>query len=159
MNEEQEKDNFTENPKIIVDQGWKEQVEKEKEELRRQQEQDSSQGSPANSSEMPIPEASFLVLVSALSAQAMSALGLLVDQQTGKPSTDRAMAKHFIDLLGTLEEKTKGNLDAEESQILQESLHQLRMLYVATANQLEAGESTAGETKRTGPASPIIQLP
>lgn len=158
MNEFEGSDTSDENSRIIVDESWKEQVEKEKEQLRAEQEKSGSGADSQTSAELPIPEASFSVLVSALGSQAMAALGLLVDPQTGQPAADRLMAKHFIDLLGTLEEKTRGNLDSDENQLLQESLHQLRMLYVATANP---SSDTGGNRndKHPNPSSPIIQLP
>ena len=45
------------------------------------------------------------------------------------------MAKHSIDMLALLEEKTRGNLDGEEERILQQVLYDLRMRYVAIAKR------------------------
>ena len=59
----------------------------------------------------------------------MTALGFFPDP-SGTMEPNRSMAKHFIDTLGVLEEKTAGNLDEEESSMLQETLHQLRMAYM-----------------------------
>ena len=69
------------------------------------------------------------MLVTTLSAQAMTALGFFPDP-SGESKPNRAMAKHFIDTLGVLEEKTVGNLDDEEKNMLSETLHQLRMAFI-----------------------------
>ena len=47
------------------------------------------------------------------------------------------MAKHLIDTLAIIEEKTKGNLSTDESAMLTNVLHQLRMLYVAVQGQVK----------------------
>ena len=132
-------------PKIIVDDDWKTQVQAEKEALKQMEESktenadDSAEASPDSSTEnddagampeMELPPASFEMLITTLSAQAMSALGFLPDPATGKANTNRSMAKHFIDTLGVIEEKTKGNLTDAESNLLNETLHQLRMAFV-----------------------------
>lgn len=145
-------------PKIIVDESWKEQVEREKEALREQQQQAQANSEAPDSLDDFIPEASFSVLVSLLGTQAMSALGLLADPQTGEAIPNRRLAKHFIDLIGTLEEKTNGNLSSDEAQVLRESLHQLRMLYVTMANQPHMTDNGEGEPAQKS-SSPIIQLP
>ena len=129
-----------EDPKIIVDDDWKSQVAKEKEEAAKQAEH------AADSADMPeLPPASFSILVSTLSTQAVAAMGFLPDPATGKPNVNRPMAKHFIDTLGVLEEKTKGNLTDDEAKMLTETLHQLRMGFVASKDQVvdngDAGEA------------------
>ncbi len=77
-----------------------------------------------------LPPAEFLTLVQMFSTQAIVALGLIPDPQSGRPQPRLKLAKHFIDLLGVLEDKTRGRLSAEEEQILTASLHELRMAYV-----------------------------
>lgn len=120
-----------EEPKIIVDEDWKSQVEKEKEALANAPEtpDESEQG------EGELPPASILGLVSMFATQSMAALGLLVDPETGQAHVSRPMAKHFIDLLGVLQEKTQGNLTEEEAGHLRDALHQLRMVYIQTEGQ------------------------
>jgi hypothetical protein len=78
-----------------------------------------------------LPAPSFAVLVQLLASQAMMAMGKL--QVPGQPELkpDLDAAKHFVDLLGVLEEKTKGNLTAEESAMVGAVAHELRMIYVA----------------------------
>ena len=82
----------------------------------------------------------------------MAALGLLADPMSGEVSANRPVAKHCIDMLGVLEEKTKGNLTEDEAAQMRDALHQLRMVYVQTENM--AAESTE---PKEAPSS--IELP
>ena len=136
-----------EEPKIIVDDDWKSQVEKEKEELK-----ESADGPEGEAEEHALPPASFMVLMSTLATQAMAAMGLIPDPMTGQPSVNLPMAKHFIDLLGMLQEKTQGNLTEEEANHLRDGLHQLRMIFVSSE------QSASGAEGETAPKS-SIELP
>jgi len=122
-------------PKIIVDDDWKSQVEKEKAELKEKEEDPKGPDAAPDSESFEMPPANFIVLMSTLATQSMSALGFIPDPMTGKPRVNRPMAKHFIDTLAMLQEKTKGNLTEEESAHLRDTLHQLRMAYVGSADQ------------------------
>ena len=83
-----------------------------------------------DSAETPdIPPARFDILLQLLSSQAILALGLIPDPQ-GKTEVRLPLARHFIDLLAVLESKTKGNLDAQEAKTLEQSLHELRVLFL-----------------------------
>ena len=128
----------TEDSKIVVDDDWKSQVEKEKEQLKEQVA--SGESDSAAAGEPELPPATFMILMSTLATQAMAAMGLIPDPVSGKPTVNRPMAKHFIDLLTMLQEKTKGNLTEEESAHLRDGLHQLRMIYVSAGNQPEPTE-------------------
>jgi hypothetical protein len=90
---------------------------------------DSAEGS--RSAPPNIPSASFMSLVQMLATQSMAALGMMAGPD-GKVHKEPAIAKHFIDLLSVLEEKSKGNLDALEAKMLDSLLHDLRMAYVQT---------------------------
>lgn len=138
-----------EEPKIIVDDDWKSQVEREKEKLK-----DSGNGpeSEGKAEEHELPPASFMVLMSTLATQAMAAMGLIPDPMTGQPSVNLPMAKHFIDLLGMLQEKTQGNLTEEEANHLRDGLHQLRMIFVSSE------QASAGTDGEAAPKS-SIELP
>ena len=143
-----------EEPKIIVDEDWKSQVENEKEALR-QQEAATSESEPAHSDSHGIPEASFQVLLATLATQAMAMLGLLGDVDgSGAPQTNLPMARHLIDMIAVLDEKTKGNLTSEESTALNENLHQLRMAFLAVS-QNQGGSAATDEA----PAKSSIELP
>ena len=118
----------SEEPKIIVDEDWKSQVEKEKEQLRKEE--------AAPTPDQPeIPEASFEILLATLGTQAMAMMGLLPNPDGSAPETHLGMARHLIDMIAVLDEKTKGNLNEQESAALNENLHQLRMAYVAVSQQ------------------------
>ncbi len=68
----------------------------------------------------PPPPASFEVLISMLFTQAMAMLGQMPDPASGESRTNKPYAKHYIDTLEMLEEKTSGNLKDEETKILSE---------------------------------------
>ena len=71
-----------------------------------------------------------MLLVASLGTQAMVALGLMPQAGQQAEPADPVMAKHFIDLIAVIEEKTKGNLTADENQYVQETLYSLRMAFV-----------------------------
>ncbi len=75
-------------------------------------------------------EASFSLLVMSIASNAMMAMGLSPDPQTGKSETDKNLARFNIDLLVILKNKTKGQLDAEESGLLEHILQDLQMKFV-----------------------------
>jgi len=130
-------------PDIIVDDDWKAQVEKEKEAIQNKKDADASGDAPPQSkTEAPesfeMPPASFLVLMSTLATQSMASMGMMLGPGASEPKVNRPMAKHFIDTLAMLQEKTKGNLTEEESAHLRDALHQLRMAYVALAEKTPA---------------------
>lgn len=133
-------------PKIIVDTDWKEQVAKEKEAASEAAaaepdasatEIDHEAGSPvaeqpADQELPPPPPATFDVLISMLFTQALAMLGQMPDPGTGKATVNKPYAKHHIDTLEMLQEKTSGNLSDDETKMLSEALHALRMAYVNT---------------------------
>jgi hypothetical protein len=94
-------------------------------------------GEPAGASaaqdvrDYPLPAPSLAFLATTLGTQAMVALGEVPNPITGKLERLPNQAKHFIDTLAMLEEKTAGNRTPEESALLSSLLHQLRMAYVA----------------------------
>lgn len=82
-----------------------------------------------------LPPADFQYLVLFLATQAMLCLGEQPDPSTGDRIQNLPAAKHTIDLLGVIHEKTKGNLTDDESQLLDNMLYDLRMRYVRTSGQ------------------------
>jgi uncharacterized protein DUF1844 len=84
--------------------------------------------------ELPAPDFDFLVY--SLRLQAEMSLGILPLGEVEEP--DFELASHHIDLLAMLQEKTKGNLTAEEQQMLDNSLCELRMRFVETQKELAA---------------------
>lgn len=61
---------------------------------------------------------------------AMVSLGEMEHPETNAHHVDLESAKHTIDILRLLQEKTEGNLDEEESKLFQSLLHKLRVAYV-----------------------------
>lgn len=84
--------------------------------------------------EAPLPPASFSLLVLSLRMQAEMQLGLVhFGEEKDRPEPDLDGARHAIDLLAILQEKTKGNLTIEEQRLLENSLTELRFRYVQAA--------------------------
>ena len=81
-----------------------------------------------------MPPASFGTLVQSLLTQSLFYLGDLA-MQGGEPTVNLDMAKHQLDTLAVLEEKTKGNLTPEEQRMLDGGLYEVRMRYVAVASE------------------------
>jgi hypothetical protein len=78
----------------------------------------------------PLPEVNFTSLIFSLSSSAFFNMGEIADPQTGERHKDLLLAKHSIDIIAMLGEKTKGNLDEEEEKFLESILADLRMRYV-----------------------------
>jgi Domain of unknown function (DUF1844) len=78
--------------------------------------------------------ASFLSLIMSLASNAAANLGMMPHPATGETGVDLATAKHWIDVLGMLEKKTSGNLDPQESQVIEGLLADLRMQFVSLQN-------------------------
>jgi hypothetical protein len=77
-----------------------------------------------------MPKIDFATFVISLNSSALVQLGVLADPTTGEKSKNLSIAKQTIDILGMLEEKTKGNLNADEVHMLKSILYDLRILYV-----------------------------
>jgi hypothetical protein len=77
-----------------------------------------------------LPEINFSTFIFSLNSSALLHLGVIEDPNTGQKTKDLPLAKQTIDILGMLEEKTKGNLTEDEAGILKNFLYELRMLYV-----------------------------
>ena len=121
-----------EGPKIIIDEGWKAQVEREREEALKPAEE------PADETDQELAEAGmslFDYLVSTLAAQTMIALGLVAEEGQEKVVVDLGTANHLIDSLMMLQEKTKGNLTENEKKNLIEAISELQRVFAARAQQ------------------------
>jgi hypothetical protein len=97
-------------------------------------ETDSAAAGQPIEQEVPLPPASFSLLVLSLRMQAEMQLGLVhFGEEKDRPEPDFDAARHAIDLLAILQEKTKGNLTIEEQRLLENSLTELRFRYVQAA--------------------------
>ena len=94
--------------------------------------------------------ASFLSLIMSLASNAAASLGMMPHPVTGESGVDLATAKHWIDVLGMLEKKTKGNLDQQEAQLLESLLADLRMQYVSFSSSPTAPPARFSASDITG---------
>jgi hypothetical protein len=87
-------------------------------------------GEPYGDERSGAAEPSFSTLLISLSTQALMYLGEIPDLEGGEAKKDLPAARNIIDLLGVLQQKTAGNLDANESALLERILYDLRMRFV-----------------------------
>jgi hypothetical protein len=116
-----------------TDETWKEKAQKEKRKL-------ADDAEAGGHYDLPAP--SFLGIVEELSVRALLALGQLSNPATEEVYFDLESAKYMIDLLGILEEKTKGNLTVSEKAALEQVLHGLRLTFVQAGRNAPAMEGT-----------------
>lgn len=90
-------------------------------------------------SSMPIPPANFSFLIYSLTTQAQIQLGLLRMDENEPPRANLPIARHTIDMLGMLQEKTQGNLDIQEKLLLENTLTDLRYRYVQATQEPKKG--------------------
>jgi hypothetical protein len=121
--------------KIIIDEDWKQQAKKEKEVLAEKEE--AQKQAEQEGGHRELPEGDFAALLSMLFTQTLFSLGFLQVKGQEKRAPDLALAKYNIDMLETLEAKTKGNLNDEEQQAITSALGELRMVYVKVAGKTE----------------------
>ena len=100
--------------------------------------------------EFPLPPPSFEFLVLSLKMQAEMRLGLLPglgseDDQSSGP--DLAGARHAIDMLAMIVEKTRGNLSIEEGRLIENSLTELRFRFVQTSETVHKEKAQKEQTK------------
>lgn len=91
--------------------------------------------------DVPLPDPTLVQLVSGLAAQAMMSLGIFPNPVDGSTNILVHQAKHLIDTITMLDEKTKGNQTKEESETLTHVLHELRMIFVAAQNEKNRREA------------------
>jgi hypothetical protein len=108
------------------DERWKEEARKEKERLDKALREKRERT-------YHVPEANFSLFISGLATQVLISLGELTNPLTGKKEKSLPEAKYTIDTLAILKEKTRGNLTAEESALLEGYLTDLRLRYVKSA--------------------------
>jgi hypothetical protein len=151
-----------EQPRIHVDSDWKREARAEKERLARESEAEAARartapaagagaaaapgaghaaGAPGQEDAFGqeshghgIPPATLGVLVEMLATQAAISMSDQHDPETGQPLQNLDLAKHYIDLMAVVEEKTRGNLTDDERRLLDTLLYELRMAYVSAAS-------------------------
>ncbi|MCC7407154.1 MAG: DUF1844 domain-containing protein [Phycisphaeraceae bacterium] len=129
-------------PKIQIDSDWKAQAQAEKEKLA-QKAQSAPAGGAAGGSRAASgggagggggPPADFTTLVSTMATQALLAMGLIADPRSGQRYLSLDVARHHIDMLAVIEQKTKGNLTEQEQELVSGTLYELRQHYIQVAS-------------------------
>lgn len=129
-----------ETPRIIVDDDWKAEAQREKEEADRQTRDIPRAGE--------IPGASLPELIEMIALQATVGLGAVRDPQTNQPiPPNLPLAKHYIDMLEVLQDKTQGNLEDEEQKFLGQVLSDLRMAFVQISSALHQSQAQESPEK------------
>ena len=97
----------------------------------------------------------FAHLIISLAQSAMLGLGKIVNPMTKKSEVNLDAAQQAIDLLDMLEVKTRGNLNADEQNMMKSTLSMLKLNYVETANAAPASAPAAAAAPAGGePAAP-----
>jgi uncharacterized protein YjaG (DUF416 family) len=110
-----------------IDENWKEAVTNEKETLKKE-------------NKFIPPEPDFNFFITTLALQASISLGQVANPATNKIEEDITQARFLIDTLGILKEKTKGNLTADETNLLENLLYELRMQYISKNKKGETND-------------------
>ncbi len=128
-----------EEKKIIIDEDWKSQVEAEKEAVDKNDDA-AEDKTPESSAETgaTLPPPNLVFLASSLYLQGMVSLGLLPNPakpDATQPEVHLEQARHAIDTLQMLQEKTEGNRTPQETTELETMLHELRMAFLGMQQQ------------------------
>lgn len=126
--------------KIIVDDDWKAEARREKERLVQE---------ASGPAELPPP--SLEELVNLIAVQALAAMGLLPGPGGERIPPQVEVAKHFIDMLQLLEDKTRNNLTPEEKRLLDQVLYETRMSFVQAVGGGAAPPGAVPPPPKTAP--------
>ena len=118
-----------------VDESWKDAVSSEKVDKPDSPSMEGSVPVTGEGEEAEYGELNFLNYLSSLVFQAMIFLGDMPNPVTQQPEKNLRQAKFLIDTLALLKEKTKGNLNKQEEELLNGSLYELQMRYVDVLKQ------------------------
>ena len=106
----------------------------------------------------------FMTFLAGLAQQALMQMGEIESPFSGQREVDMQGARYTVELLNTIQIKTKGNLTPDEAQSLDEAIHDLKMRYVEVAQEVQrqmqaqmqkAGAPGAGGGRRPGPGGAI----
>ncbi len=89
-----------------------------------------AQGRENKNADCSMPEVTFSTFILSMASSALVQLGEVPNPENGRTDQDLLMAKHSIDILSMLQEKTRNNLDASEKEMLDALLYELRMKFV-----------------------------
>ena len=115
-----------------VDEDWKRraQLEKEQDAAKVAPPPPPGQASPGAAPKAGAANPNFMGLVESLATQALMFMGAVRDPMTGAVHQDMGQAQQMVDMLGMIEEKTRGNLTKEEADMLKQVLDEVRMHFV-----------------------------
>lgn len=107
----------------------------------------------------PLPPASFEFLVLSLRTQAEMHMGLIYTGEKDRPEPDFRIARHSIDLLAMLQDKTRGNISLEEQRLLENSVTELRFRFVQAMQQHQKTAATppTAEPSKSGRTSDLME--
>lgn len=106
-----------------------ERAESSEEEAQAPESEDAA-ASGEDTESFQLPEINFATFIFSLNSSVLVHLGIIDDPASGKKVKNLVLAKQTIDILGMLEEKTRGNLTEDEESMLKNMLYDLRMIYV-----------------------------
>jgi hypothetical protein len=99
-------------------------------EKQQDQQKMGTQGPDTGGNQALLPAINFATFVFSLNSSALVQLGMMEDPMTGQKTKNLPLAKQTIDVISMLEEKTRGNLTADEAAMIKNILYDLRILYV-----------------------------
>jgi len=105
-------------------------LREEGQEVKKEQKETKDNTREEKAKRPPLPEVNFNSLVFSLSSSAFFHLGEIADPQTGKKEKDLPLAKHAIDTIDLLKQKTAGNLTEDEQKFIDAILDDLKLRYV-----------------------------
>lgn len=131
MEEEKKGPGFVVKDKRNFDESGKERAQDEKSSSAAEDKPEPGKNSPnEQKQEYDYPQINFTNFVLSLSTTALFHFGDFPEYEGGKTEKNLPAAKQTIDILDMLNEKTKGNLDKNESSLIQGVLYELKMRYV-----------------------------
>ncbi|MEN8200781.1 MAG: DUF1844 domain-containing protein [Thermodesulfobacteriota bacterium] len=108
---------------------------------------DFEKGCPCGDGKVPdqdgrcvMPEVTFMAFIMSLNTSALFHLGEIADPETGEKVVDFSLARHAIDTLVLLQEKTKGNLESDEEEMLKNILYDVKIRFVQAVKARDEGE-------------------
>ena len=131
MEEEKKDSGFVVKDKRLFDESGKERSQEEAQSSTAEEKpkvQESARTEPKQESDYP--QVTFTNFVLSLSTSALFHFGDFPEQEGGASEKNLPAAKQTIDILDMLKEKTKGNLDENENNLIQGALYELKMRYV-----------------------------
>jgi hypothetical protein len=135
---EEKKDFIIKDRRIFAEESPEQKDEEEKKDtsdektVDQSDDQTAAEEAPAQEGEpeTPLPKINFSTFIFSLNASALVHLGAIEDPATGQKVKNLPLAKQTIDILNMLEEKTRGNLNTDEENIMKNILYDLRIAYV-----------------------------